>query len=98
MYLNVVSDYTADAFLAALRLFISRRGLCQIIYSDCGTNFVGADKHLRAFFAAVSQEARHIADELECENIQWRFNPPTALHFGGLWKAAVKSKYTFDTY
>lgn len=39
--LEVVSDYTADAFLAALRCFISRRDLCEVMYSDCGTNFVG---------------------------------------------------------
>lgn len=43
VHLDVVSDYTAEAFLAALRRFTARRGLCEIIYSDCGTNFVGAD-------------------------------------------------------
>jgi len=49
VHLEVVSDYTADAFLAALRRFVSRRGLCNTIWSDCGTTFVGADRQLRDF-------------------------------------------------
>ncbi|GAB1860865.1 Integrase catalytic domain-containing protein [Camponotus japonicus] len=61
------------------------------MYSDCGTNFVGADKQLRALFAACSKEGRLIADQLASDRIQWRFNPPAAPHFGGLWEAAVKA-------
>ncbi|XP_055918520.1 uncharacterized protein LOC129950616 [Eupeodes corollae] len=42
LHLEVVSDLSKDAFLAALRRFIARRGKCSIIYSDNGTNFQGA--------------------------------------------------------
>lgn len=91
MHLEVVSDYSSDAFLAALRRFVSRRGLCHTIYSDCGTNFVGADNQLRALFSASGAGGRRIADGLASLGIQWRFNPPAAPHFGGLWEAAVKS-------
>ena len=49
-----VSAYTTDAFLAALRRFTSRRGLCTDIYSDCGTNFSGADRQLREMLRASS--------------------------------------------
>jgi len=91
VHLEVVSDYTAEAFLAALRRFTSRHGLCRYMYSDCGTNFVGADAQLRSFFSASNSEQRRIADQLANDPIQWRFNPPSAPHFGGLWEAAVKS-------
>ncbi|KAL6417860.1 hypothetical protein ACFW04_012486 [Cataglyphis niger] len=91
VHLEVVSDYSADAFLAALRRFTARRGLCRSLYSDCGTNFVGADAQLRAFFAASNPAQRQIADQLANDRMQWRFNPPSAPHFGGLWEAAVKS-------
>lgn len=91
MHLEVVSDYTAEAFLAALRRFTSRRGFCRYMYSDCGTNFVGADAQLRLFFSASNSEQRRIADQLANDQIQWRFNPPSAPHFGGLWEAAAKS-------
>ncbi|GFW86924.1 integrase catalytic domain-containing protein [Trichonephila clavipes] len=42
IHLELVTDLSADAFIAALKRFISRRGKCSDIYSDCGSNFVGA--------------------------------------------------------
>ncbi|XP_077280508.1 uncharacterized protein LOC143907540 [Temnothorax americanus] len=91
VHLDVVSDYTTDAFLAAFRRFISRRGLCEEMYSDCGTNFVGADRVLRELFRASSADGRRLAHAAATEGITWHFNPPAAPHFGGLWEAAVKS-------
>ncbi|XP_071652998.1 uncharacterized protein [Temnothorax longispinosus] len=91
VHLEVVSDYTAAAFLAALRRFTSRRGLCLSLHSDCGTNFVGADAQLRALFAASHPEGRQIASQVACDGIKWQFNPPAAPHFEGIWEAAVKS-------
>lgn len=91
VHLDVVSDYSSDAFLAAFRRFVSRRGLCKEMYSDCGTNFVGADRELREFFRASSSDGRRISQEIAKEGISWCFNSPAAPHFGGLWEAAVKS-------
>lgn len=79
-----MSDYTADAFLAALRRFTSRRGLCRTLWSDCGTNFVGADTQLRALLTTCSREGKRMAQRLAEEKIQWRFNPPAAPNFGGI--------------
>jgi len=45
-----MSDYTADIFLTAFRRFVSRRGLCEVVYSNCGINFVGADLQLCELF------------------------------------------------
>lgn len=90
VHLEVASDYTTEAFLAAFRRFVSRRGLCAAIYSDRGTNFVGADAQLRRFLRDITRE-RHIVDTLANEGIEWKFNPPAAPHFGGIWEAAVKS-------
>lgn len=81
VHLELVSDLSRDAFLAALRRFISRRGRCTRIHSDCGTNFVAASK----FIADIMQHA------VESEKIDWRFIPPSAPHFGGLWEAGIKS-------
>ena len=42
VHLELVSDLTSEAFIATLRRFISRRGKPSLIWSDNGTNFVGA--------------------------------------------------------
>lgn len=47
VHLELVSDLTTEAFLAALDRFINRRGMVRKLFSDNGTNFVGAFKELR---------------------------------------------------
>ncbi|XP_076294560.1 uncharacterized protein LOC143215865 [Lasioglossum baleicum] len=91
VHLEFASDYSADAFIAAYKRFTGRRGICSTLTSDCGTNFVGADAELRRMFNRASQEAQAIASSLANLGTQWRFNPPSAPHFGGKWEAAVKS-------
>jgi hypothetical protein len=88
---GVASNYSSDAFLAAFRRFVSRRGMCSELFSDCGTNFQGADAELRRLFMASSREGRAVAEEMTNQRVRWRFNPPAVPHFGGLWEAAVKS-------
>lgn len=57
VHLELVSDLTTEAFLAALKRFIARRGRCQAIYSDNGTNLVRANNELREILKHVrSQE------------------------------------------
>ncbi|XP_029169406.1 uncharacterized protein LOC114939309, partial [Nylanderia fulva] len=79
IHLEVVSDYSSEAFIAALRRFVSRRGLCTDVYSDCGTTFVGADRTLRELFKASTSEGLHIARAANTQGIRWHFNPPAAL-------------------
>lgn len=42
IHLELVSDLTTNAFLAALRRIVARRGRIREIVSDHGSNFVGA--------------------------------------------------------
>ncbi|KMQ86917.1 gag-pol protein, partial [Lasius niger] len=91
VHLEVVSDYSTDAFLAAFRRFVSRRGLCHTVYSDQGTTFIGADSQLRALFLEANKGNAQLAGQLANDGVRWSFNPPAAPHFGGLWEAAVKS-------
>jgi len=89
VHLEVVSDLSTDAFLAAFDRFVGRRGLPSEVYSDCGTNFIGADKQLQALInSPQGQLAITTNSRPHCK---WNFNPPSAPHFGGLWEAAVRS-------
>lgn len=87
VHIEVVSDLSTPAFLAALDRFVARRGLPVDIYSDCGTNFVGANAQLRRLL-----NDPNVRDQLITSvHCRWHFNPPSAPHFGGLWEAAVRS-------
>ncbi len=46
VHLEVVSDLTSAAFIACLRQFIARRGKPYCIWSDHGSNIVGASREL----------------------------------------------------
>lgn len=49
IHLEAVVGLTSGAFIATLRRFMSRRGKCSTIYSDNGTNFVGAQRELTEY-------------------------------------------------
>lgn len=87
VHLELVLDLTSEAFLAALDRFTARRGVPTDIYSDCGTNFVGASKELYKLVHLPSNQ-EVLASKKMC---RWHFNPPSAPHFGGIWEAAVHS-------
>ena len=65
--------------------------MCKTLYSDCGTNFLGADQQLRKLFSSGSKEALDLAHLLLNDGTEWKFNPPGVPHFGRKWEAAVKS-------
>ena len=93
VHIEVVTSFTTEAFIAALRRFIARRGRPHTIYSDNDTNFQGAVNHLRevdTMLQCPTQMSR-VHKFLTSERCQWRFIPPHGPHFGGLWEAAVKS-------
>ncbi|XP_011313389.1 uncharacterized protein [Fopius arisanus] len=91
VHLEAVSDYTSDGFMAAYRRFVARRGLCRNLFSDCGTNFLGADNEIKKLISMASKESDQLAHLLLNDGTKWSFNPPGAPHFGGKWEAAVKS-------
>nr|CAI5818357.1 unnamed protein product [Callosobruchus analis] len=43
VHIELAGDLTTECFLNCLKRFVSRRGLCQVIYTDNGKNFVGAE-------------------------------------------------------
>lgn len=85
VHLETVSDLSSNAFLCALKRFISRRGICKTIFSDNGSNFVGANNLING-----SKFENFLLEN----HIEWKFIPPYSPHQGGLWEAAIKiAKY-----
>ena len=56
MYLKVKSPLETDDFIMILRQFISRRGPPKDIWTDRGTNFVGANRDLKEAIARWNEE------------------------------------------
>jgi len=91
VHIEIVSDYSSEAFIAAYKRFTGRRGICSVLFSDCGTNFIGANSELKRLFTVATTESQKMAALLAKDGTQWKFNPPLAPHFGGKWEAGVKS-------
>ncbi|XP_037809037.1 uncharacterized protein LOC119601876 [Lucilia sericata] len=109
IHLEVTSDLSTDRFLAAFNRFISRRGCPTTMFSDNGTNFVGASRELERDFRTFLSESRaRMCSTYGINGLIWRFIPAGAPHMGGLWEAGVRSfklhfrkeaesvKYTFE--
>ena len=86
VHLEVVSDLTSESFIAKLRCFIARRGYPSLIWSDNGTNFVGADRELNELYQFLSQQNTEgtISDFCTARKVEWRFIPECSPNFGGL--------------
>ncbi|XP_075162761.1 uncharacterized protein LOC142235393 [Haematobia irritans] len=111
IHLEAVSDLSTPTFLAAFARFVSRRGSPKDMYSDNGTNFVGASRVLKSDFRNFIRNISSEVMETYVNNgIHWHFNPAGAPHMGGLWEAGVKSfkhhfrriasnlKYTYEEF
>ena len=93
VHLEVVSEESTPAFMAALQRFVCRRGCPQHLYSDNGGNFVGARNKLTKLYKFLnSQESdEDIKHFLSTHHpVQWHNIPAYSPHMGGLWEAAVK--------
>jgi len=55
VHLEAVNGSSSKDFLWALPRFIGRLGYCKHIYSDCGTNFIGADKSINLWHEEFRQ-------------------------------------------
>lgn len=91
VHLELVTDLTKDAFILALRRFVSRRGKPVNIYSDNGTNFVGARNELSNLGNFLINAKQELIESFRDEGLTWHFIPPHSPHFGGIWESGVKS-------
>ena len=92
-HIELVSDLSAEAFLAALRRFVSRRGKPTQIWSDNATCFRRTDKDLKELSQFLQQQAikKSIINFCSTQDIQWKFSPPTGPHHGSVWENGVKA-------
>ena len=93
VHLEVISDLTTSAFLAGMDRFVSRRGRPHTIWSDNGSNFVGAKNQLTQLYRFLKTQDFNcsVHQHLLKNQVTWKNIPARSPNFGGLWEAAVRS-------
>ncbi|XP_062704803.1 uncharacterized protein LOC134287149 [Aedes albopictus] len=89
--MELVHSLSTDSCKKAVRRFIARRGAPQEIYTDNGTNFIGASRELNNELQEINVS---LGSTFTDTYTQWRFNPPLAPHMGGCWERMVRSVKT----
>ena len=56
VHFEIAGDLSSASFILSLRRFIARRGNVKNIRSDNGTNFIGAEKELKAAINEIDKE------------------------------------------
>ena len=89
VYLDLASSLSSDDFLLVLRRFIAIYGKPRQIFSDNGTNFVGAERDLRQEIEQL-HSTESTSKFMKQEAIDWHFQPAATPHFGGAHESLVK--------
>ena len=88
-HIEIAHSLDADSCIMGVERFMARRGKPKVIWSDNGTNFVGAEKELLGHLKSVDQH--RIKSKMSQNGIFWKFNPPATPHQGGAWERLVQS-------
>ena len=70
---EIAPDLSSSSFIHALRRFIGRRGKPRKIFSDNGTNLVGAEKELRKAMDEI--DSNKVDTNLRRQHMECQFNP-----------------------
>ena len=89
IHIEVLNSLETDTFINGFIRFISRRGYPIRIWSDNGTNFVGARTELSKSLRDLNRS--RVIQAARRKNVDWIFNPPLASHHGGAWERMIRT-------
>ena len=87
--IEVAFSLTTNSFINAYRRFVSIRGKVNVLRSDCGTNFFGAEHEIRHELDGINNNK--VRTHLLKDTCEFKFNVPSASHAGGVWERQVLS-------
>ncbi|GBM79729.1 hypothetical protein AVEN_27373-1 [Araneus ventricosus] len=83
IHLELTTSLTTESFLQSFRRYAARRGRPSVVYSDNGTNLVGANNLIKR----INWET--VAKYRTVNKIDWKFIPPSAPWWGGFWERLI---------
>jgi len=89
IHIEMAYSLNTDSFINALRRFQARRGNVKLIRCDNGTNLRSGSRELRQ--SIENWNHTRIQGWMLQNNIEWKFNPPTGSHFGGVYEREIRS-------
>ena len=89
VHLELVPDLSTDAFLRSFRRFISRRGICSIIYSDNAKTYKAAEKGVQQCYEMLNSP--QFQEYLSVKSIKWKYICPLSPWWGGYWERLMKT-------
>lgn len=90
VYLDMAKSLSAEDFLLVYRRFEAMNMRPKTIHSDNGTNFVRGEKELLAEIKQLCSNTNELHEHLENHGVIWKFQPPSAPHFGGAHESLIK--------
>lgn len=101
VHADLVDDQSSESFLQAYSRFTALRGHPKRLWSDRGTNFVGAKPALKQLHKHLDCIQKASVEDVAARNgteWQWNFHPADSPHRNGAAEAAVKLiKRALDT-
>ena len=92
VHIEVTFSLDSDYFILALRQLIARRGNVRSIYSDNGSNFIGAERELsKAYEEMDDDKIQSFMQEHGRDWIKRYNNPPLASHMRDGWERQIRS-------
>ncbi|XP_073670277.1 uncharacterized protein [Paramisgurnus dabryanus] len=93
IHTELVNTMSTESFLMAYQRFTAIRGHPKKIWSDPGTNFVGAKSVLEELYTFLNGLDRSAVEEVSARNgtdWQWKIQPADSPHRNGAAEAAVR--------
>ena len=83
IYIEVTFNLDTDSFILALRRLVAGRGNVRSVYSDNGSNFIGAERELKKAYSEMNDnKIQSFMDGIGGDWIKWHKTPPFASHMG----------------
>ena len=92
VHIDCTEDLSTASFMLCFERFINRRGFPRHVYSDNGSNFIGAARTL----GTPTQLPYDLQDftaktaDLQAHGVSWHFIPARSPHCGGIWESCIR--------